>query len=269
MRPFVLKLSFIAAIAMVIAIAGYVSRLTPDLPSVAGVYISGDFFDRMSIPLDYHTPDEKGSFDDIFLQATVHHEMIHSYKSMGIIDIDIPMASAWGYLFEWRRRGIITDTAKLQYFDEGRNAGDLGTYISETIYSYQKEFVKENAESYKDGARLAGAVSALFEESEEHKMMFYLVALGFRLDHASAKFVAENPGLFVVIFKFRRGMYFTIDHELLNKELDSLPPTLRDRAVQYINALNEDHRIGLMRDKAGIIDMLPSSDALPLPGSGK
>lgn len=268
MREFVLKSAFLAAIAMVTAIAGYTSRHSPDLPSVAGAYIPGNLHDVMSMPIDYHTPAKKDSYDEIFIQATIHHEMIHSLKSMDIVDLDIPMASAWGYLFEWGRRGTITDTTKLQYFDEGRNAVNLGTYISEIIMSYRRKFAKEDAESYEDGARLAGAVSALFEETEEQKMMLYLVALGFPLDHASAKFAVENPELFGVMFKYRLGMYFTVDYDLLDGELESLPPTLKDRAVQYINALREDRRIGLVRDEVGTIDMPLSSDALSLPGLG-
>ena len=229
----------------------------PDLPSVAGSYTAGDYYDRINIPLDYHTPDDNASFDDIFLQATIHHELMHSLKSMGVTDIDIPMAAAWGYLFEWRRRGDLTDSSKVQYFDQGRNAGDLGGYISDILNKYRGEFLKETPQSYVDAARMAGAVYALFQDSGEREAMFYLVALGFRLDHESALFVTKNPQLFVLIFKFRRGMYFSIDHQLLNNELGELPPHLRDRAVKYIEALNDDHRIGLIRDKAGVIDMLP------------
>ena len=265
MRAFIYRLGFIVVIFALVAISVYINRFLPDLPSVAGAYKPGDFYDRMIIPLDYHTPDETGSFDEIFLQATIHHEMMHSFKSMGVTDVDVPIAAAWGYLFEWRRRGGLTDNSKVKYFDEGYNAQSLGPYISGILEQYRGEFTKESPESYDDGARLAGAVYALFEDFEERHTMFYLMALGFRLNHESAVYAVENPQLFRVIFEFRRGLYFTIDQQQLNDELDKLSEEQRDRAIRYIEALNEDHRIGLVRDKAGIIDMSPPDASSPAP----
>ena len=256
MKTFTYKIILIIAMGLTIAVGTYIFGILPDSPLVVGKYEEGSFADKLTMDLDYHSPDPD-VLDEVFYEATMNHEMIHSFQSMGVIDVDIPTAAAWGYFFEWRAQNKLTDQSKVEFFNEGMNSVDPDLYISSILEQYQSEFLEETLQSYIDGARMAGAMYALFKGSDESEPLMYILAVGLKLDHMSAKYAVAHNELFSLLFNFRQGTYFRLDMDTLDDDIRGLPKELREKAVSYIDGLHETHEIGLVRRKTLTFDLAP------------
>ena len=253
------KIILVLTVALLLTLGVHINHHLPDPPYIAGRHDEGIYYDLVRICVDPQKGKEHYASNRLFIGATLHHEMIHSLKSMGIIDIDIPIASAFGYFFEWKKENTLTDNSKIAYFNEGKSAVNPNKYISDILKNYQSEFTEETLESYIDGARMAGAMYTLFKDAEEHVPLMYIIAIGFRLDHISSMYALEHRELFSFIFGFRRGHYFMFDEEQFNSDLRGLPEDLQRKVEYYISDIEKTHVIGLVRKKSGIID-IPGPD---------
>ena len=251
------------SIALLFLLGVFIDDRVPRSPYVAGEYRDGIFHDLISVDLTYHVKDSETTasidgIDQVFLQATVHHELVHSFRSRGIIDIDVPIAAAWGYYFEWSKKEDLTDKSKVKYIEEGMDSIDPGAHIEEIVGKYRAEFVEETPESYVDAAKFAGALYALFN-TDDDMAMFYVLATGMRLDHQSAMYAASNPMAIGAILSFRWGSYFEFNQSKFDSDMLKLSKDTRDVVMTYINSLSETHEVGLVPRIDGIIDFSEGS----------
>ena len=245
---------FWATILLVFVAAVALNSRLPTSRTVLAAYEQGKSVDSMKF--NYHefvNPD--GTVDEVYFQAILYHEMIHSFKALGIVDQDVPTAAAMGYYYEWHLVGEVREDDKQERFDLGAASSSPATDVMEIIMRYRsRDTDVETIESYSDGAELAGLLSGLFGNDAESTLI-YVMAISMGLHHESAMAALKNKNLSSVLFGFRTGRYFVIDEERLNSDLALLPEEAIEGAVTYIRAVLEAYDIGLVPQKDVEIDI--------------
>ena len=208
---------------------------------VAGEFRPGQPHDKVN--LNFHCDALGKTPDEIHVDATLQHEMIHAFKAQGILDEDVPFAAAMGYYIEWVRRGRLLDDTKIPFFKAGL-AGSTNE-VEGLILKYRRRSEKEPLESYEEGAKLAGIIFKQYGK-ETAKVRIYILALGMGVDHEFATQIVMRPEIAKIIVSLRFGKYFLFDNEKLDCDLNVLDPASKANMERYIKSVNERYKIGLI-----------------------
>jgi hypothetical protein len=230
--------------------------LLPGSRSIVGQYDPGKTRDNMYI--NFHRVGLEGTKNNqADLAAVMAHEMVHSFKSLNIIDQDVPTAGAAGYYREFREKGTLGEADKLSRFVAGTKS--TGADAIKLILKYRcRKVDDEPLESYDDGAELAGIIFQLFGKDDGSAYQ-YILALSIGLDHDSAMFaVKDQPPLLGLLLNFRRGEYLVLDEKRLNSDLEKLGDRGKRAAEYYLDELGKAYRVGLVPNKDVSIGSLPA-----------
>ena len=219
--------------------------------TIAATIVSNEKQNR--IIFNYHNENIGTNVDSIYFMAVTYHEIWHTFKLLGLIDMDIPTAAALGYYHEYRLSGKILDETKNHLFNKGLIEENVEFETNKIINKYiSKKEITEDAESYNDGAFLAGMVYNQFEKNLNGDR--YLMLISSRLDHNSALF-ALKENIQGIILRYRMGLYFIVDEKSLEEDIGKFSLKGQDAIRHYISELANHYKIGMVPDKENIIEM--------------
>lgn len=202
------------------------------------------------IEFDFHRMRLGDKPDNVYLRATLDHEMVHSFRSFRLIDQDIPTAAAMGYYREWVMSGTLREPKRLHEFAAAK-ALDNPSPEAQKLMAKYKGVDTETAQSYADGSRLAGLLAHMFAKDDQ-SVMVYVLALSMGLEGQAALRMTADRTYSKVIFGFRLGKYFVVS-ERLNEDLNDLTDDARNDAAKYINGLADTYEPGLVPKNQSVI----------------
>ncbi len=180
------------------------------------------------------------------MTALMTHEMAHMMAVNGVMDFDVPIASAMLFVIQDHDgRKIPAEFA--EQFSRGLNEENIEAVVDSMMKKYPSG-AEENLDSHQDGAYLAGISKKLFGfNTDIATEMLYLRALSIGATHVDAVYLANHEEVFSFVQNFRLGAYYALDREAIDDftkefEFDEKSLELADKYEKYYD---EKYRVSL------------------------
>ena len=175
--------------------------------------------------------------------ATLEHEMLHSLKSEGYFDRDVPYAAAVGYYVEWKKNRRLFDNNDM--LSKGLVSAHPEQEILRIVGDYN-ENADEDEKSYRDAAYLVGLVANIFRDDVEAGER-YLFCLAMNVDPHDGLDLARARNAYKMILDLRYGAYTSWDEEQFNADLAKTAPTTQEQVTNYKRYLTKEYQILYVR----------------------
>jgi hypothetical protein len=192
-------------------------------------------------PVSYGVITIDPKIDQVHLASLGIHELWHSFKSLGIIALDVPYASAAGFYHEYSESQTLYNKELIQYFNLDDSIGDICTQTNILLEKYSNILVSESQETYTDGARLAGLAYVLDEEYGKSSGSAYIWQLANGVDACIAFEVIKNPDTREIAKNYLRGAYIQIDYQNLANDINLLNDSNKIAILNFVESLDRSH----------------------------